>query len=249
MNEGMPSAAEFTGSELTGLHQEHRFRIKPTKHFPAFNARLTQYFSDVANPTQHFQTRINGKSYFVRCTDEPTTRKEVAAAKIGSALYKINVLPVVTFWQADKHFIAMPMLKGDHLMKHFVYKEEVLGGVDDDYIKRALVFDWIIGMADRHIGNVLRASDGKLYLIDHKRAFYAEPSHVPHGNVLRLWLEWQKRLNHPIEPDFQAKAIAVAESFEPYIEENGLDVVAFLERIEKLKSANKFSGLSHTTNL
>lgn len=166
------------------------------------------------------------------------------------------IATTVKFQQGYGHYVAAPVVKGKDLCsllptdigkaEAYFYKSEILLKASVAELAKALVFDFLIGNIDRHNGHVYKSDSGKLYLSDHERSF-GDSKVLFFNNVLRHTLKAKRPLDELIEPDFQAEAIAVAESFEPYRQERGLDVVTFKQRIAKLKSSRKLSDLSLAT--
>ncbi|MBC7971307.1 MAG: hypothetical protein H7Z11_14505, partial [Verrucomicrobia bacterium] len=138
------------------------------------------------------------------------------------------IATTVKFQQGYGHYVAAPVVKGKDLCsllptdigkaEAYFYKSEILLKASVAELAKALVFDFLIGNLDRHNGHVYKSDSGKLYLSDHERSF-GDSKVLFFNNVLRHTLKAKRHLDELIETDFQAVAIAVAESFEPYLQE------------------------------
>lgn len=96
--------------------------------------------------------------------DKTMFRREVAAYRLAEALGFIDLVPATTFRSENGQVGSAQEFAGGAESAFLVAGERAFDGPVDE--ARAVLFDYILGHADRRDGNWLVGRDGKLVLID-----------------------------------------------------------------------------------
>lgn len=214
---------------------------------------IDDYGSESFNTGGLLKARIRGREYFIKRTKASNlAQSEAMAYEVAKSLgMEDSVLPVKLVNAGGKSHVASPFVALENFRSPTGFPDVRPELLSREESSKMLTFDYVIGMTDRHIGNIA-LTGGKIKLIDHEFSFgstfngaYAASGGFNRRTVeFNTFYDYQRQLNkidgtpdrpRLIDKEIASKAVSSLDATVASLKRKGLATEGYEKRLGLLK--------------